>query len=88
MGIMHEMQQAHRRIAQVFPVATVYQAHIPTYPSGHWLFGFASKGLHPVQDLQAERWNALQLASRYYNTEVHTGAFGLPNYVKELLTRG
>ena len=84
----NEMQQAHRRIAQVFPVATVYQAHIPTYPSGHWLFGFASKGLHPVQDLQAERWNALQLASRYYNAEVHTGAFGLPNYVKELLTHG
>ncbi|MCL2474218.1 MAG: polyamine aminopropyltransferase, partial [Alphaproteobacteria bacterium] len=35
------MQRAHKRIVENFPVSKVYQAHIPTYPSGHWLFGFA-----------------------------------------------
>ena len=37
------MQRAHQRIVKSFPISRVYQAHIPTYPSGHWLFGFASK---------------------------------------------
>ncbi len=79
------MQFAHKRIVQVFPVSRVYQAHIPTYPSGHWLFGFASKGLRPMKDLQAEAWNALGIATKYYNTKLHVGAFALPNYVEEML---
>ena len=83
-----EMQHAHRCIAQVFPVSRVYQAHIPTYPSGHWLYGFASKGLEPIKDLQSDCWNNMKVATRYYNTDLHQGAFYLPNYVKELLSNG
>lgn len=79
------MQRAHKRITECFPVSRVYQAHIPTYPSGHWLFGFASKRFRPVADLQEERWNALGIATRYYNTKLHAGAFALPNYVWEML---
>lgn len=77
-------KRAHKQIKSVFPVAMVYQAHIPTYPSGHWLFGFASKGLDPIADLNAS-WNSLGLKTRYYNTDLHKGCFALPNYVKELL---
>lgn len=79
------MQRAHRNIKASFPISEVYQVHIPTYPSGHWLFGFASKKRRPVEDLQAESWNALGMETRYYNTELHKGAFALPNYVKQLL---
>ncbi len=79
------MQRAHRNIKAVFPVSEVYQMHIPTYPSGHWMFGFASKGLSPIKDLNAEWWNQLGLETRYYNTDLHLGAFALPNYVKKLL---
>ena len=79
------MQRAHKRIVESFPIARVYQAHIPTYPSGHWLFGFASKKYHPVRDLKADQWNSLQLKTKYYNTKIHVGAFALPNYVEELL---
>lgn len=79
------MQRAHKRIVESFPIARVYQAHIPTYPSGHWLFGFASKKYHPVRDLKADQWNNLQLKTKYYNTNIHVGAFALPNYVEELL---
>ncbi len=81
------MRFAHRRILSAFPVGKVYQAHIPTYPSGHWLFGFASKGVHPVRDLDDARWNALGIQTRYYNTNLHRGAFALPNYVEEMLRR-
>ena len=75
------MQRAHKRIKEFFPVCRVYQAHIPTYPSGHWLFGFASKKYDPVKDLDAEKWNKLGLKTKYYNTDIHNGAFALPNYV-------
>lgn len=79
------MQRAHRKIVESFPISRVYQAHIPTYPSGHWLFGFASKKYHPVRDLNSVKWNMLGLKTKYYNTKLHAGAFALPNYVEEML---
>lgn len=79
------MQRAHKRIQEFFPICRVYQAHIPTYPSGHWLFGFASKKYDPIKDLNAERWNNLGLETKYYNTDLHVGSFAIPNYVKDLL---
>jgi len=82
------MQRAHKRIKEFFPICKVYQAHIPTYPSGHWLFGFASKKYDPIADLNAGRWEVLGLATKYYNTELHKGCFAIPNYVKELLAKG
>lgn len=81
----YAMQRAHKRIVDSFPISRVYQAHIPTYPSGHWLFGFASKKRHPVKDVNWVRWNALGLKTRYYNTQLHAGAFALPKYVEEML---
>ena len=78
-------QRAHKRIVESFPISRVYQAHIPTYPSGHWLFGFASKKYHPVHDLNATAWNMLEIKTRYYTTRLHTGSFYLPAYVEEML---
>jgi spermidine synthase len=79
------MQRAHKRIKEFFPVCRVYQAHIPTYPSGHWLFGFASKKYDPLTDVDGQAWNRLGLKTKYYNIDIHKGSFALPNYVKELL---
>lgn len=78
-------QRAHKRIIQSFPFSRVYQAHIPTYPSGHWLFGFSTKKYHPLKDLDEARWNAYGLKCQYYTTTLHKGAFYLPAYVEELL---
>ncbi|WP_294402856.1 polyamine aminopropyltransferase [uncultured Clostridium sp.] len=79
------MQDAHEKIYGLFKIHRVYQAHIPTYPSGHWLFGFASKKYDPINDLNADAWNKLGIKTKYYNTDLHVGCFALPNYVKELL---
>ena len=79
------MQRAHKRIVESFPISRVYQAHIPTYPSGHWLFGFASKKYHPVHDLRATAWNMRAIPTRYYTTKLHEGAFYLPAYVEGML---
>ena len=76
------MKKAHARIKSSFPISKVYQIHIPTYPSGHWLFGFASKNIEPVENVDFSKWNNINLETKYYNTDIHKGAFLLPNYVK------
>jgi spermidine synthase len=80
-----EMKRSHDKIKKTFPIAEIYEFHIPTYPSGHWLFGFASKKKHPVRDFDARRWEEFGLNTKYYNAELHTASFALPSYVKELL---
>ncbi len=79
------MERAHKRIKESFPIARIYQAHIPTYPSGHWLFGFASKKYDPIKDLDEDKWNNLGLKTKYYNTDLHKGSFAIPNYIKDQL---
>lgn len=81
----HEMMRSHSKIKKLFPIAKVYQFHMPTYPSGHWLFGFASKVLNPLEDADFDQWEALALETKYYNTGIHRGAFYLPSYVNKML---
>lgn len=81
----YAMQRAHKRIFDSFPISRIYQAHIPTYPSGHWLFGFASKIHHPILGANWKKWKALNIKTRYYNPKLHVGSFALPNYVEEIV---
>ena len=75
----------HRKASHSFPISRVYQAHIPTSPSGYWLFGFASKKYHPLKDFKPAEWKRRNIHTEYYTTNLHTGAFMLPKYVEELL---
>ena len=75
----------HRKAFRSIPISRVYQAHIPTCPSGYWLFGFASKKYHPIKDFKPKEWNGLKIETWYYTTHLHMGAFMLPKYVEDLL---
>ena len=75
----------HRKAYRSFPISRVYQAHIPTSPSGYWLFGFASKKYHPIKDFKPKEWNDRKIETWYYTTHLHMGAFMLPKYVEDLL---
>lgn len=81
------VQRTYARTSHFFPITELYQAHVPTYPSGHWLFGFSSKKYHPIKDLDEKRWLSYGIADEmdYYNTAIHKGAFALPNYVLDLI---
>lgn len=74
---------SHRKLKKMFPMVKVYQAHIPTYPGGYWLFNFASKQFDPIDDLKEKAWNDLKIPVKYYNTDLHKGCFSLPSYIKE-----
>lgn len=80
-----EMKRAHKKIKSLFKIATVYQAFIPTYPSGHWLFGYASKKHLPNFNANVELLESFKL--KYYNKDIHYASFVLPNYVKEELSQ-
>ncbi len=67
----------------VFPIVEMYQAFIPTYPSGFWSFAFASKKYHPVKDFDRERATNRAFHTRYYNEDLHLGAFMLPTFARE-----
>ncbi|MDR2183490.1 MAG: polyamine aminopropyltransferase [Clostridiales bacterium] len=77
------MLRAYGKLKHVFGIHAAYQAHIPTYPSGHWMFGYCAKAHRPT-DI-SDDWNKLGIDTKYYNTELHRGAFALPTYVKEML---
>lgn len=79
------MKRAHKRIKELFPISRIYQAHIPTYPSGYWLFGFASKKYDPIEDFDKEYFDSLGIKTKYYNARLHEGCFAIPNYVREQL---
>jgi spermidine synthase len=73
----------YRNLRAVFPIVEMYQAFIPTYPSGFWSFAFASKQYHPVRDFDRERAKNPGFYTKYYNEDLHLGAFMLPTFAKE-----
>ena len=79
------MQRSHKHIVNTFPISRVYQAHIPTYAAGYWLFGFASKKYHPIDAFHREKWLKLHLKTKYYTVRLHAGAFFLPAFLEEML---
>lgn len=76
-----------RLLKPVFPVVDAYLFTNLTYPGGLWAFTYASKGLRPVRDFKPARVSAARLPLRWYNADVHTGAFALPQFLKDALGR-
>ncbi|OQY19670.1 MAG: spermidine synthase [Desulfobacteraceae bacterium 4572_35.1] len=79
-----KIQQAmFANLRAVFPIVEMYQAFIPTYPSGFWSFAFASKRYHPLHDFDKDRAKNRVFYTKYYNEDLHIGAFMLPTFARE-----
>jgi len=73
----------HKHLSAVFPLVRVYLAPVPTYVSGPWSFTVGSKRHDPAQPVENhEDFTDL----KYYDGEIHTGAFALPRFIRELLS--
>jgi spermidine synthase len=68
-------------IRGIFPIAKLYLANVPTYPSGLWSFTMGSKRYDPNDT----PLNHPDVATKYYTREIHNAAFQLPRFVQELL---
>jgi spermidine synthase len=84
-GDAEDMKKARGKLQKTFPIARVFGFNTPTYASGYWYFGFASKNLDPIADMKPEIWKQFGLKTKYYNLDVHRGAFALPGYVQDIL---
>jgi spermidine synthase len=74
---------------ELFPITKMFVTFIPLYPTGMWSMLFASKEVDPGSDEVAKRidagYPAMEEALKYYNKEIHNGAFALPNFVKRII---
>ncbi|HLT58233.1 MAG: polyamine aminopropyltransferase [Limnochordales bacterium] len=76
------IRQSYAGIRDAFPVARLYLASVPTYPSGLWSFTLGSKRYDP---LAVDPASIPPLDTRYYTPQVHHAAFQLPRFVEELV---
>lgn len=82
--VMHQplVKKVFGYVNSHFPIARLYTAYIPLYPTGMHCFTIGSKKCDPLT------WKANRernFDTKYYNEEIQTAAFALPNFVKDYL---
>ena len=78
-----EMQKKLVEIkSQVFKKVHVYNYCNMSYPSGLWTFTYASNEICPFEDFKAEK---ISENFKYYNSQIHIGAFLIPEFQKQAL---
>jgi len=77
--------RVHGGVSSIFPIAGLYLANVPTYPSGLWSFAIGSKKYDPAQGPAETAGSMAGQGLRYYTPELHRAAFALPQFVQALL---
>lgn len=81
-----EAQKSLLNILQTqFNNVGIYNFSNLTYPGGLWSFTFASDTVHPINDFDAKKVEQSGLEFEYYNSQIHTAAFALPQFMKNNL---
>lgn len=84
------MKKVFHAIDDLFPVSKMYLSFIPLYPAGMWSMACASKTENPLSDVVYNRiTNGIDHIKplKYYNADLHKGAFALPNFVADVIER-
>lgn len=81
---MHQelVKKCYGYVENIFPMARLYTAFIPIYPSGMHCFTMGTKKYDPLE------WTPnrpIIEPTKYYNFGIQKSAFVLPNFVKDLL---
>lgn len=77
------MQATLLKIASpLFKYTTMFNFTNMTYPGGLWSFLWASRTLHPLNDLKVK---TAEMPMFYYNETIHRAAFQLPQFQSEAL---
>lgn len=82
-----DMQQKLLGIVnETFQICGAYNFSNLTYPGGLWTFTFGSKKYHPLNDFDPQRVHNSTMEFKYYNTDLHTASFALPNFMRKNLS--
>ena len=82
------MKKVFGALEDIFEISKMYLSFIPLYPAGMWSMGLASKKYDPLSSDVNERIDAhkdILNTLKYYNKDIHTGSFALPNFVSEII---
>lgn len=84
-----EFTDALLELRSAFPRSGLYLTVVPTYIGGFMALAWAGngKGLGTPAGVKRARagFAAARLKTDYYNTEIHTAAFALPEWIKQLV---
>jgi spermidine synthase len=84
-----ELTGVDRLLGELFTHHGVYVAAVPTYVCGFMALAWAGKSnLRAASPgVVARRFRAARLKNlRYYNPELHAGAFALPSFIRDLVS--
>jgi spermidine synthase len=75
----------HGQLRRAFTHVEHYWGSIPTYPSGSWSWGFASRDRRPGDYFDESRAADIERHTRYWNSGIQRACFQLPNFVRRAL---
>ncbi|CAB4129971.1 SpeE Spermidine synthase [uncultured Caudovirales phage] len=78
-----EITTTHRRLQPYFDKVGFYFATVPTYIGGQLAFAYGTKGNIDIRSPQITGEWVKNL--QYYNKEIHTAAFAVPNNIVKIL---
>ena len=79
----NEMRKMYILLNKVFNTVKPYAGPIPTYPGGYWSWAFCSvENDNSIKDIV--RAKKIESISKLYNTELHSGAFCVPTFVRKI----
>lgn len=87
---LSEVQNTASRMDGLFADWHFYMAAVPTYIGGSMTFAWGSTDAEyrklPLETLR-QRFAGSSIVTRYYNPEIHQGAFALPQYVLQAVNK-
>lgn len=83
------MNKVFGALDTLFKVSKMYVSFIPLYPAGMWTMAYAAKGIDPLANKVFERvkegMKRFGDELNYYNSDIHTGCFALPTFVRDII---
>jgi spermidine synthase len=85
-----EVQTTAKRMTGLFPDWHFYQAAVPTYIGGAMTFAWGACNADSRKlslETLCQRFAGSGIVTRYYNPHIHLGAFALPQYVLQAISK-
>ncbi|VVN01042.1 Polyamine aminopropyltransferase [Pseudomonas fluorescens] len=87
---IEEVKTTAGRLRSLFPDWHFYQAAVPTYIGGSMTFAWGATNTayrKLSRECLQQRFAGSGIITRYYNPEIHIGAFALPQYVLQAINK-
>jgi spermidine synthase len=85
----HGLKDLYKAHKSIFSISKMMLCFIPLYHTGMWSMAYASDSIDPTHTETLARvqakYEALKLDLKYYNPQIHTACFAIPNFVAKII---